>query len=84
MDSAMLRALPPADEPFLWHALYLALHAPPGAEPFAPGVARAPEIARYVEGWMQRPGDFGGSAELGAGHSGFGASCARRRGAPSR
>ena len=54
-----IRPLAPDDEPFLWTALYHALHVPPGMDPPPPEVVRQPEIARYVAGWMDQPGDFG-------------------------
>ena len=59
-----IRPLAPDDEPFLWTALYHALHVPPGADPPPPEVVRQPEIARYVSGWMERPGDLGFVAEV--------------------
>ncbi|MEM1096065.1 MAG: GNAT family N-acetyltransferase [Bacteroidota bacterium] len=60
---AHLRLLTPDDEAFLWQALYHALHVAPGEVPFPPEVVRQPEIARYVAGWMRRPGDAGFIAE---------------------
>lgn len=60
-----LRLLAPADEPFLWTALYHALHVPPGADPFPSEIVRQPDLACYVDGWMQRPGDLGVGAEIG-------------------
>ncbi|WP_420456876.1 GNAT family N-acetyltransferase [Rubrivirga sp.] len=60
-----VRLATPGDEPFLWTALYHALHVPPGAEPFPAEAVRRPEIARYVAGWMGRPGDLGVVAEVG-------------------
>ena len=62
-----LRPATPADEPFLWTALYHALHVPPGADPFPPDAVRRPELARYVAGWAGRPGDLGVVAEAGGG-----------------
>ena len=47
------------DQPFIWEALYHALFVPPGAEPLPRALLDAPEIARYAEGWMTRPGDLG-------------------------
>lgn len=48
----------PDDEPFLWDALYHAIHARPGAEP-SRDVLERPDLARYVADWMQRPDDLG-------------------------
>ena len=45
--------------------LRLALWVPPGAEPLPPESVRQPALARYVEGWMQRPGDNGLAALVG-------------------
>ena len=59
-----LRPLAADDEPFLWTALYHALHVAPGASPLPREVVRRPEIARYVSGWMERPGDLGFVAEV--------------------
>ena len=55
----LIRPLTIEDEPFLWTALYHALHVPPGAAPLPADVVREPELARYVDGWMQRPDDLG-------------------------
>ena len=60
-----LRPLAPDDESLLWTALYHALHVPPGAPVPPPGAVREPEIARYVAGWMARPGDLGVAVEVG-------------------
>ena len=62
-----IRPLAPDDELFLWTALYHALHVPPGADPLPPEAVRRPELARYVSGWMTRPGDLGVVAEGGGG-----------------
>ena len=59
-----IRQLTAEDEPFLWTALYYALHVPPGADALPPEVVRQPDIARYVSGWMQRPGDLGLAADV--------------------
>ncbi len=59
-----IRQLTADDESFLWTALYHALHVPPGADSLPPEVVRQPDLARYVSGWMQRPGDFGFVAEV--------------------
>lgn len=58
-----IRPLAPDDEPFLWTALYHALYVPSGADALPPDIVRHPDIARYVAGWMQRPGDLGFVAE---------------------
>ena len=60
-----LRPLTRGDQPFLWTALYHALHVPPGARPFPPDAVRRPEVARYAAGWLGRPGDLGFAAEVG-------------------
>lgn len=60
----LIRPLTPGDEPLLWQTLYHALHVPPGSEPFPPAIVHHPELARYVAGWMQRPGDMGFAAEV--------------------
>jgi ribosomal protein S18 acetylase RimI-like enzyme len=52
------RRLTPADEPFLWDMLYLAIHVPDGNLPPPREIVHAPDLARYVEGWG-RPGDDG-------------------------
>jgi GNAT superfamily N-acetyltransferase len=59
-----IRKLTAEDEPFLWTALYYALHVPPGADPLPTEVVRQPDLARYVSGWMERPGDLGLVAEV--------------------
>jgi len=59
-----IRQLTPDDEPFLWVALYHALHVPPGADPFPPEIVYQPDLARYVAGWMEGPGDLGYVAEV--------------------
>lgn len=59
-----IRPLAPDDEPFLWTALYHALHVPPGADPLPPEVIRQPDLALYVAGWGKRPGDLGFVAEV--------------------
>ena len=55
----IVRRLTGADEPHLWKALYHALHVPPGAQRFERAITRHPALTRYVEDWMQRPGDLG-------------------------
>ncbi|GAB5537590.1 MAG: GNAT family N-acetyltransferase [Rubricoccaceae bacterium] len=59
-----LRPLTRADEPLLWEMLVHALHVPPGTDPFPPEMVRQPKLARYVTGWMTRPGDLGVAVEL--------------------
>ncbi len=59
-----IRPLTPDDERFLWTALYHAIHVPPDAEPLPTDVVRQPALARYVSGWMGRPGDTGFVAEV--------------------
>jgi len=49
----IIRALTPADEPFLWEMLYQALYVPEGADPFPRDIVRRPEISRYAQGWGQ-------------------------------
>jgi len=52
------RRLNPADEPFLWDMLYLAVYVPDGS-PLPPReIIHVPKLARYVDGWG-RPGDDG-------------------------
>ena len=58
-----IRSATPGDEPFLWTALYHAVHVPFGAAPPPPEIVRRPDLACYVSGWM-RPGDLGVVAEL--------------------
>jgi ribosomal protein S18 acetylase RimI-like enzyme len=64
------RRLTPADEPFLWDMLYLAIHVPEGSLLPPRDIVHSPELARYVDGWG-RPGDEGfaavdGGMEIGA------------------
>lgn len=40
-----------ADEPFLWTALYHAIHVPEGHPPPPMDIVHRPEGARYVQGW---------------------------------
>ncbi len=55
------RRLTPADEPFLWDMLYLAVYVPEGS-PLPPrDIIHNPDLARYVDGWG-RPGDDGFAA----------------------
>lgn len=59
----LIRPLTPDDETFLWKALYYAIHIPSGEAAPPLEIVRQPELARYVLGWMQRPGDLGFMAE---------------------
>ena len=52
------RRLTPADEPFLWDMLYLAVYVPDNSPPPPREIVHTPELARYVDGWG-RPGDDG-------------------------
>ena len=61
---AYIRPLLLSGTPFLWTALYHALHVPPGAAAFPPEVIRRPELTRYVSGWMEGPHDLGFVAEV--------------------
>lgn len=63
MMTLSIRSLTSADEPLLWNMLYHALYVPAGQRPFLRDILRAPEIARYAEGWGRR-GDVGVMAEL--------------------
>jgi GNAT superfamily N-acetyltransferase len=59
----LIRVLTPEDEPFLWVAIYHAIHVPSGEALPPPEIVEQPELARYVAGWMQRLDDFGFLAE---------------------
>jgi len=52
------RQLTGSDEPFLWEMLYLAIYVPDGNPPPPREIIKAPDLARYVEGWG-RPDDMG-------------------------
>ncbi len=58
LPDIQLIPLTPADEPFLWEMLYLALYVPAGKPPFPREIVHEPDLARYVEGWS-RSGDWG-------------------------
>lgn len=60
---AHIRTIMPDDEPFLWTALYHALHVPPGGDAYPREIVHEPDLARYAEAWMRRDGDFGVLAE---------------------
>ena len=55
------------DEPFLWTALYHAIHVPAGEAAPPPEIVRRPESARYVRGWSPRaePGVIAEAADDG-------------------
>lgn len=57
------RRLTRDDEPFLWDALYHAVHVAQGEAPPPRETVRRPELARYVAEWMERPDDLGVGAE---------------------
>ena len=57
--SCIIRPLASKDEPFLWEMLYQALHVPKGQPVLPREVIHLPELARYVQGWGQQPGDCG-------------------------
>lgn len=57
-----IRHLASDDEPFLWEALFHAIHMQQGAEPTREMVQK-PDLARYVADWMKHSGDFGFIAE---------------------
>lgn len=59
----LIRPLRRDDEPFLWDALYHAIHVPPGEPPLPLSIVVRPDLARYVAGWMQSSDDFGFVAE---------------------
>src|SRR5687768_12799572 len=42
-----IERLGPADQDFLWQALYLSLHVPVGEAEFDPQIVHRPELARY-------------------------------------
>ena len=46
-----IRPITPADEPFLWEALYHAIYVPLGDAPPERDVVNRPELARYVRDW---------------------------------
>jgi ribosomal protein S18 acetylase RimI-like enzyme len=54
MDSTSgytIRPITPADEPFLWEALYHAIYVAPGDAPPERDIVNRPALARYVRGW---------------------------------
>jgi len=53
-----IRAICADDEPFLWEMLYLAIHVPEGHPTPSRDILKAPDIAKYVQGWG-RAGDTG-------------------------
>ena len=46
-----IRPITPADEPFLWEALYHAIYVAPGDAPPERDIVNRPELARYVRDW---------------------------------
>ncbi len=46
-----IRVLAPADQPFLWEALYQSLFVPDGKPPFERSILDEPDIAKYVSDW---------------------------------
>jgi len=50
-SSYTIRPITPADEPFLWEALYHAIHVAPGDAPPERDIVNRPELARYVREW---------------------------------
>jgi GNAT superfamily N-acetyltransferase len=61
-----IRALTIDDQPFLWEALYYAIHVPPGEAEPSPEIVKEPNIRRYAIGWMKSPDDIGFVAILDA------------------
>jgi ribosomal protein S18 acetylase RimI-like enzyme len=58
MQDFGIRTLSPADEAFLWDALYEAIYVPPGKSPPPRTIILEPALARYVADWGV-PGDLG-------------------------
>ncbi len=54
-----IRQLKMSDEPFLWEALYCAIFVPPGVLAPDRSIVTVPELACYVQNWMQMDGDEG-------------------------
>lgn len=59
MNEVLFRIACKEDQEFLWRALYFAVSVPPGSPPPDPEIVKLPELARYVNNWMKRPGDLG-------------------------
>jgi hypothetical protein len=59
-----IRPLIQDDAKLLRIALYHAIHIPPGADAPHPEIIDHPELALYVDRWMQQPVDMGFIAEL--------------------
>lgn len=70
MNEVCYRDANKGDQEFLWRALYYAVSVPPGDSPPGPEIVKLPELARYVENWMERPGDLGFVAMEGHGQIG--------------
>jgi ribosomal protein S18 acetylase RimI-like enzyme len=49
--SYTIRPITPADEPFLWEALYHAIYVAPGDTPPERDIVSHPTLARYVRDW---------------------------------
>ena len=58
-----IRAVGPADEPFLWRMLAHTADLPPAEAPPGEAVRRDPGLSPYLAGWG-RPGDAGVMAEV--------------------
>ena len=59
IDKVRFRNAGKEDQEFLWQALFFAISVPPGTPPPKPEIVKLPELARYVDNWMRRPGDLG-------------------------
>ena len=59
MNEVRFRSASKEDQEFLWHALFLAVSVPPDTPQPKPEVIKLPELAKYAENWMSRPGDLG-------------------------
>lgn len=59
-----IRFLTDKDEWFLWDALYHAIHIGSHDEPPPCEILQKPDLARYIEDWMQRKSDLGVIAEV--------------------
>ena len=62
-NNLQIRPLTPADEDFLWEAVYHAIYVPAGESQPPRSILGDPNIARYVQSWG-RAGDFGFAAKL--------------------
>jgi len=59
INGIQFRTAQEEDQNFLWKALYYAVSVPPGTPPPDSEIVKLPELARYVDNWMKRPGDLG-------------------------